>query len=265
MIIGHQLLGQGVEGVIVLHGWFADHTVFAPMLASLDTSGFKFAFMDYRGYGLSREISGAHTFAEIVRDAVDLADHLGWQRFHVVGHSMGGSAAQRLCLDAQVRVKSCVCITPVPASGVPMQGEELQLFSGAGADDANRRRIIDYSTGGRLPSPWLDHMVLESRRTTTRPAFDAYFQAWSGTDFAAEATGLQTAMLVAVGEHDPGLTESVMRATMLRWCPNAVLEVIPNAGHYPMQETPIYLAGLICRFLSDHSKPAPVALAISGA
>jgi pimeloyl-ACP methyl ester carboxylesterase len=252
--IGHRLFGEGPEGVLVLHGWFGDHSVFGPVFPALDTKTFSYAFMDYRGYGLSRPITGEYSIAEIAQDALDLADRLGWKRFHVIGHSMGGSAAQRVCVDATARVKSCVCLTPVPASGNPMQGEQLALFTGATVQDANRRAIIGYSTGNRLPAAWLDYLIAESHRTTTAAAFAAYFRAWSGTNFVAESKGLETPMLVAVGEHDLALTADVMRATFLDWYPNAVLEVLPNAGHYPMQETPVYLAGLIDEFMRQHSR-----------
>jgi pimeloyl-ACP methyl ester carboxylesterase len=40
-----------------------------------------------------------------------------------------------------------------------------------------------------------------------------------------------------------------MKATYLAWYPNASLEVMPNAGHYPMDETPVALATSIEAFL----------------
>jgi len=46
MIIGHTIYGSGKEGVIVLHGWLGDYTVFEPMLPYLDTDTFTSAFMD---------------------------------------------------------------------------------------------------------------------------------------------------------------------------------------------------------------------------
>jgi len=41
----------------------------------------------------------------------------------------------------------------------------------------------------------------------------------------------------------------VMKATFLAWYPNAELEVMQNAGHYPMDETPVALATSIENFL----------------
>lgn len=253
MLIGHQTYGTGREGVIVLHGWFGDHTAFQATFPLLDTDQFTYAFVDYRGYGKSRNFKGEHTMKEIAADVIALADELGWDRFHVVGHSMGGMAAQRVMLDAPGRVKSIVALTPVPASGVPLDADGEALFSGAPDKDENRRMIIDFTTGNRLSGKWLDLRVKGSRETTTQNAFADYLTAWTKTNFADEVKGNETPLLVAVGEHDQALTPDVMKQTYMDWYPNARLEIIGNAGHYPMYETPVHLVTLIESFLSEHT------------
>jgi len=61
---------------------------------------------------------------------------------------------------------------------------------------------------------------------------------------------------VIVGAHDAALTVEAMRASYLAWFPNAELEVMENAGHYPMNETPVALATTIEAFLrKDAKKP----------
>ena len=56
-------------------------------------------------------------------------------------------------------------------------------------------------------------------------------------------------MQVIVGAHDPALSADVMKSTYLAWYPNARMEVMENAGHYPMHETPVALATSIEKFL----------------
>lgn len=254
MTIGYTTLGSGKEGVIVLHGWFGDYTVFNPMLPYLDTDTFTYAFMDYRGYGKSKAIKGNHTMQEIAHDAVDLADHLGWERFHVVGHSMGGMALMRLASNHPERVKSGVALCPVPASGVPLDADGQALFDGAPDNDDNRRMILDFTTGNRLSRHWLDWKVKDSRETTTRDAFADYLVAWTKTNFADETKGLETPLLVCPGEHDQALTADVMQQTYMQWYPNASLSVLPNSGHYPMQEIPVFLATTMEQFMREHTQ-----------
>ena len=119
MDIGHTTIGSGKEKVIVLHGWFGDYAVWEPTFNSLDKDTFTYVFMDYRGYGKSIDMTGDYSMSEIASDAISLVNELSWKNFHVVGHSMGGMAMQRLILDIDERnrVKSTVGIDPVPACG----------------------------------------------------------------------------------------------------------------------------------------------------
>ncbi len=249
MTIGYRSLGSGEHNVLVLHGWFGDETSFAPMQEALTLDEFTYVFMAYRGYGLSKQQRGDYTMPEIAGDALGLADELGWESFSLIGHSMGGMAAQRVLADAPRRVHKLVALTPVPASGVPFDAESWKLFEGAARSLDNRRAIIDFSTGGRLSKSWIDRMARYSAETSTVEAFAAYLQAWARTDFSAAIRGNPVPVKVIVGAHDLALTADVMRATYLAWYPNAQLEIMANAGHYPMNETPVALATSIEAFL----------------
>ncbi len=252
-MIGYTTFGNGPHKVLALHGWFGDQDCFAPMYPAIDQDAFTFAFMAYRGYGLSKEIAGEYTMDEIGADALSLANHLGWEKFHVMGHSMGGMAAQWLAVHAPQRVQSVVAINPVPASGVPFDEAGWALFSGAADNPDNRAAIIGFTTGSRHHPAWLKSMVAASLANSKRDAFAAYLIAWVKTNFADQVQGLQTPMLVLPGEHDPALGVDVMKATLMQWYPNAELSVIANAGHYPMNETPVNLATLTQEFLLKHA------------
>jgi pimeloyl-ACP methyl ester carboxylesterase len=62
--------------------------------------------------------------------------------------------------------------------------------------------------------------------------------------------------LAIVGEHDPALGEATMKSTWLTHYPNARLEVLANAGHYAMNETPVCLATVLEEFLSPVTEAA---------
>jgi pimeloyl-ACP methyl ester carboxylesterase len=246
----HHVVGHGPHKVIVLHGWFGDSRAFAPMEGVLTQADFSYAFMDYRGYGGMQGVRGAYTMDEIAQDAIALADHLGFAQFSLIGHSMGGMAIQRVLTKARSRVRKLVALTPVPASGVPFDEQGWALFSGAADNPANRYGIIDFTTGNRLSKTWLDQMVAYSLAHSDRDAFAAYLTAWAKTDFAAEVNGATTPLLAIVGANDPALNADVVKATYLAWYKNAELEVMQNAGHYPMYETPVALATSIEKFLA---------------
>jgi pimeloyl-ACP methyl ester carboxylesterase len=243
------VIGGGAHKVLALHGWFGSAESWDPLMDVLDTKRFTYAFMDYRGYGGSKHLRGEFSLAEIARDAICAADKMGWSRFSLMGHSMGGAAIQHVLAAAPERVRSLVGITPVPASGVAFDEATWGLFSSAAGSAEARRGILDFSTGNRLSGHWLDRMLAQSLAHSTQEAFAAYLPSWAKTDIAAQIDGMKTPVKVIVGEYDPGLNEGVMRETWMRWYPNARLEVMRNAGHYPMDEAPVALATSIERFL----------------
>ena len=252
MTTGHEIRGVGAMRVLVLHGWFGDHHIWSPTYPLLDEARYTYAFMDYRGYGASRAVEGRHTIAEMAGDALALADALGWDRFAVVGHSMGGMAAQRVAIDAPRRVLAAACVTPVPASGVPLPPEVAAVFAAAGTDDQAALGVIENSLGQRLTPAVAAQVLAHQRRTSDARAFADYFRAFSETDFSAEAVGLRAPLLVLVGEHDQGVSREFVSATFPRLYPHARIETLPNAGHYPMLETPAYLVTVIEAFLREH-------------
>lgn len=246
----YDLVGTGPTHVLVLPGWFGDRTSFDAIRQYLSAGRFTYCFVDYRGYGAARDVPGEYTVEEIAGDAVATADALGWEEFAVVGHSMGGLAAQALLLAAPERLRAIVGISPVPASGVPFDDDAWALFSGAAKVPANRRVIIDLTTGNRLPDAWLDAMVDRSVDRSDVTAFRSYLDSWARTDFHERIDGNGLPVLVIAGEQDPALSPAVMRDTWLRWYPNAELVVLHDAGHYAPDESPLLLVSTMERFLA---------------
>ena len=255
-MIGHVIYGRGPRRVLVLHGWFGDHRVYWPMLGGFDEADYCFALMDQRGYGLSRDQGGPTDIDTIARDAARLADELGWKRYAVMGHSMGGKAALRLALNCPDRVDAVVAITPVWAGAAPFDSSAMALFRAAAEDPAAREAIIRHSTSSRLPDAWYARLVRNSGETATKEAFASYFESWALDDFADECRSVRLPVLTIVGARDQAITPQVVTATWLHSLAAARMEVIADAGHYPMQEAPLSLARLVTDFFAHVQREA---------
>lgn len=254
-MLGYTQIGHGETKVLVFHGWFGDYSVWEPTFKALNTDAFSYLFIDYRGYGRSSELSGDYTMREIAADANEVVQSLGWTDMHVVGHSMGGLAMQRFILDCDdsINVKSAVGVTPVSGTGNALDGDGWTLFEGAVTEDGNRYGILDFTTGGRLSASWLSRMVKASREQTNEDAYRGYLHAWAKESIVDEVADIKTPMMVCVGEFDGAINAERMNETFMQWYEGCELEVIRNAGHYPMQETPIYLATIMERFIAKNA------------
>jgi pimeloyl-ACP methyl ester carboxylesterase len=244
-------VGHGPHKVMVMGGWFGHADDWLATVCALDAEAFTFVLFDYRGYGRSRHLEGEYNFEESARDVLALADRLGWQRFSLIGHSMGGVAIQRVLLAAPHRVDRMLAISAVPACSSRMDGERLAMFTDAVTNVARREFIIDFSTGKRLPKAWVAAMARRSRESSTEQAFTGYLTEWATNDFAALVQGNPVPLKVMVGEFDPTIGAALMQATWLAWYPNAQMDVLSNCGHYPMYEIPLALAAGIQSYLQQ--------------
>ncbi|MFM9372196.1 alpha/beta fold hydrolase [Streptomyces sp. Da 82-17] len=245
----HTLLGSGPHKVFAVHGWFADRDAYAAVRADLDLESFTYALVDLRGYGEARGEAGAYTTAEGAADVLALADRLGWDRFSLVGHSMGGAVAQRVVAAAPERVRRLVGVSPVPASGVPLPPEQWELFASAAELADSRRAILDFTTGGSRPAAWLDRMVRRSFDRSDPKAFRAWLDSWARDDFHTEVDGSTVPALAVVGALDPALGAELMRQTWARSFVRAEVVELASAGHYAMDETPLQLVRVVEDFL----------------
>ena len=90
-------------------------------------------------------------------------------------------------------------------------------------------------------------------RNSRRDAFASYLPQWARHDFSDEVAGCRTPVKLFIGEHDPTLTLELMTRTWLAWYPEATVETLSNAGHYPMYEAPLALATALEAWLKPAS------------
>jgi 3-oxoadipate enol-lactonase len=253
VLLGHTIVGTGPSFVVVMHEWLGDCSNYDALLPYLDTTAFRFCFVDLRGYGKSIEKAGSYTVDEACHDVFSLVDALQVSRFHLIGHSMSAMVAQRLALLASTRVKALVAITPLFAAGYPADQSAREQLLAVATEDNAALEAIAARTGHRHGRPWLEFKLHKSRQRSTIQARIGYLNMFTSTDFHLEVYGLTTPMLVLHGEHDiPVYREDSLRSTFGACYPNVRFEMSANSGHYPMLETPVFVASRVNAFLAEH-------------
>jgi len=105
----------GGPKVLALHGWLDNAASFVPLAPHLP--GLDLVAPDLPGHGRSAHLPRGmdYSFAGAVHTVLDIADALGWERFALLGHSMGAGIASLVAAACPGRVERLVAIEALGA------------------------------------------------------------------------------------------------------------------------------------------------------
>jgi pimeloyl-ACP methyl ester carboxylesterase len=101
--------------VLALHGWLDNAASFVPLAGLL--RDIELVAPDLPGHGRSAHLpQGAdYSFAGAVNSVLDIADALGWERFALLGHSMGAGIGSLVAAACPQRIERFVAIEALGA------------------------------------------------------------------------------------------------------------------------------------------------------
>ncbi|MGI8754807.1 MAG: alpha/beta fold hydrolase [Acidimicrobiales bacterium] len=258
--LAYDQAGEGGRPLLLVHGFTGAKEDFGDWMGRFGDAGWWVVAPDLRGHGASAKPrdEADYSFATFGQDLLALVEHLGWDHYCLLGHSMGGAVAQELVIGDPDRIAGLVLMDTHHgafeglAPSVVRQGAELVRTEGLPALVA----VLDAFATPR-PAP-------EQRVRDTRPGFvswnEAKLAAASPQMYAAmavelvtrpdrlpELSALDVPTLVVVGELDTNLVAAAHR--MGAAIPVAQLAMIPDAAHSPQFENPDAWWGAVSSFL----------------
>lgn len=147
--------------VLFIHGNLSNATYWEETMLALP-EGFRGIALDQRGYGdadPAAKVDATRGMGDLADDAIALMDHLGLDKVHVAGHSMGGSVIWRLLMDYPGRFLSVTLAAP----GSP--------YGFGGTKDTEGTMCFEDSagSGGGIVNPKLVEYVSENYRGEDDP------------------------------------------------------------------------------------------------
>jgi pimeloyl-ACP methyl ester carboxylesterase len=249
--------GESGEPLVFVHGYTGDISDWRLQIAEF-ASDYRVLAMDLRGHGQSeapvdRQL---YTVELMTRDVEELIDLAAFDRFHLVGHSMGGAVAQEIALRWPERLLSLTLEDTAVKFNVPSDDPAFQVRA---------QRIQTALKGGMAAAAALDsgdappHMpperIEETNARLARMSLDAFVGAvqgllgWEGSE--TRVSQIMTPTLIIYGELDaPALAGSSRR--MAKLIPNATLVPVPEASHSPQWERPEIFNATLRRHLETN-------------
>ncbi|AYF87254.1 alpha/beta fold hydrolase [Pseudomonas sp. JS3066] len=110
------------QPVIALHGWLDNANTFARLAPRLQ--GLRIVALDFAGHGLSahRGPGASYLLWDYAADVLLVAEQLGWEKFSLLGHSMGAIVSVMLAGAIPERIKHLALIDGL----MPYTGEAEQ-------------------------------------------------------------------------------------------------------------------------------------------
>lgn len=211
---------------------------------------------DPRGMGASSPARLFTTTRGMAHDALALIDHLGLERTHIYGISMGGMVASWLCVDAPQRVDRLVLASTLPrgidvsrthaASGITFA---TCLFRTArDAQSCMAERILSPAYRSEHPREVMRIRKRAADSAASSFGLQSIMAAAALHDVRARLGGIRAKTLVLFGEHDPLLSIET-QVQLMRGISDSALHVIPGAGHDISVEAPDETADCVLKHI----------------
>jgi pimeloyl-ACP methyl ester carboxylesterase len=265
------MAGSG-PALLLLHGLGCDHTTWTPVIRDL-AKRYTVIAPDLLGHGASDKPRADYSVGGYANGMRDLLTILDIDRATVVGHSLGGGVAMQFAYPFPERTERLVLVAPggigpevsplIRAVTLPGFHQLIGLLTlpgvrqlGAAGLQALARTGLDQTRDldevAEIYRALKDSRARAALRHVVRAVVDLHGQVITMADRAYLTEAMP--MLVIWGENDQVIPVAhADRVAMI--APDAVVEVLGNAGHFPHKDHPERFVKTLHDFIR-HTRPS---------
>jgi pimeloyl-ACP methyl ester carboxylesterase len=253
--------GQGIP-ILFIHEFAGDHRSWEHQVRAF---GRRYRCITYaaRGYTPSDVPGDVASYSQdlAVSDAISVLDHLGIDRAHVVGLSMGGFTSLHLALRHPERTRSAVVAGvgygahPDLRESFRREAEAIALAFGAEGAAAFAPRYAEgparvqfQNKDRRGWEEFAGQLAEHSSVGATNTMLGVQRERPSLYDLRDELARVEVPVLLLVGDEDEGCLDANLM--LKRTMPSAGLAVLPRTGHTSNLEEPELFDRLVGDFLA---------------
>lgn len=247
--------GDAAKPVIVLHHPLAANLTIWDELTEMLARDYRIVRFDARGHGQTEVAKAPYDFATLSTDVVALLDHLGLDRVHFLGLSMGGMVGQFLGLEHAKRFKTLQLVATtsrVPPEGRPLWVERVKMAREQGMAAMPAPSLQRWLTEKNRQNAGLVARMTKMIATTQVEGYAGWCQAIETLNVTDRLKGITLPTQVIVGSEDPG-TPPAAAEVIHGQIAGSELIVMPAVSHMICVEDPAGLCRHVKAFLTRHT------------
>jgi len=233
--IHYEIYGSAGEPLVFVHGYTGDITDWRYQIPEFSRTH-RLLVLDNRGHGHSDAPveASAITIERMADDVEALVARVGFERYHLLGHSMGGAIVQEIALRRAEKLLSLI----LEDTSCRFAGQKVEL------PEAPRP----------LPPERQEQVLARMSRMKPETLLAGWqaLMSWQGTE--ERAARIKAKTLVIYGTHDaPAFVAGSRRLGQL--IPLSETYAIAEAAHAPQEERPVEFNAILRKFLGKASGP----------
>jgi pimeloyl-ACP methyl ester carboxylesterase len=250
--LNYELHGESGPPLVLVHGYTGDITDWRHQLPAFAPS-FRILIFDLRGHGASEasDDRSLYSIGHFADEVEAIIDEVGFGRYHLLGHSMGGAIVQEIALRSPQRLLSLTLHDTTDDFASAAANAALKMWRDYRFNLAEQQGMeavskltSPFPAPPHMPAERLEETALRLARMSVASFIGAWqgLEAWPGTRDRAQQ--IKTPTLVLWGDLDSGfLIDGAKR--LAQAIEGAETAIIPQTAHQPQWERPgLYNAAL---------------------
>lgn len=272
-----------LENIVLVHGLAANLGFWYFNIAPALAEKFRVTMFDLRGHGRSSMPPSGYTPAELAEDMAQLLDHLEIERFHLLGHSLGGSVVAHYACRYPHRLASLIFADTrlklfqlaMTLSDWPQWREYQTQLKDLGIDLSSNSGELGYQLLAKMARFHIQSPELSAKLQTILPnsLFAGFAFTGKGGDRSAKSLlylletttaihdlsqndcisieqlrSIDCPILAVYGEQSQTLL--TLKGLQSVW-PHLTVNIVPNAGHFFPTTQPEALIRPVKEFLGQ--------------
>lgn len=252
-ILHSQVIGQG-KPLFILHGFLGMADNWRTLGLRFAEKGFEVHLLDARNHGHSFHADG-FSYEFMVQDVLDYANSKNILKFSVLGHSMGGKTAMLLAVLHPEKIEK-VIIADISPKHYPVHHQLIiDALSSIDFQSITSRSEVDKQLSKSILDIGTRQFLLKSLYWETKEKLAFRFNLPSLRNNLPEIgkglpekTVFQGNILFLYGAKSSYIKDGD-KQLIIKHFPNAIIEEIPNAGHWLHVDNPTDFMEKALRFL----------------